>query len=126
MAKTVISTDEAHGPTASYSQGVAVGGFVFTAGMGPLDLTTGTVVGETIAEQTDVVLDHIEGVLRARGLDLSDLVKVTVHLQDPDRDRAGFDAAYRRRVPEPYPVRTTVGSQLDGILVEIDVVAAER
>ena len=36
---------------------------------------------------------------------------------------AAFDVAYRAAMPEPYPVRTTVGSQLLGILVEIDVVA---
>jgi hypothetical protein len=36
---------------------------------------------------------------------------------------AEFDAAYRRMMPEPYPVRTTVGSTLAGILVEIDFVA---
>jgi 2-iminobutanoate/2-iminopropanoate deaminase len=29
-------------------------------------------------------------------------------------------------MPQPYPVRTTVGSQLANILVEIDVVAALR
>jgi 2-iminobutanoate/2-iminopropanoate deaminase len=29
-------------------------------------------------------------------------------------------------LPGPFPVRTTVGSQLAGILVEIDVVALRR
>ncbi|NUS54777.1 MAG: RidA family protein, partial [Streptomycetaceae bacterium] len=39
------------------------------------------------------------------------------------RDFAGYDEVYREYFEEPYPVRTTVGSDLMGILVEIDVVA---
>jgi 2-iminobutanoate/2-iminopropanoate deaminase len=33
---------------------------------------------------------------------------------------------YSHVITKPYPVRTTVGSTLAGILVEIDVVAARR
>jgi hypothetical protein len=39
-------------------------------------------------------------------------------------DLAEFNAAYEEFFTAPYPVRTTVGSQLANILVEIDVVAA--
>ena len=41
-------------------------------------------------------------------------------------DFGGFNLVYAEIVPQPYPVRTTVGSRLLGILVEIDVVAALR
>jgi enamine deaminase RidA (YjgF/YER057c/UK114 family) len=58
------------------------------------------------------------------GLDLSHVVKVTAHLADL-ADFAAFNAAYERIIPAPYPVRTTVGSQLADILVEIDMVAAQ-
>ena len=37
---------------------------------------------------------------------------------------AEYNAAYAEFFTEPYPVRTTVGSRLANILVEIDVVAA--
>ncbi|WP_259607260.1 MULTISPECIES: RidA family protein [Microbacterium] len=37
---------------------------------------------------------------------------------------AEFNEAYQEFFTPPYPVRTTVGSQLADILVEIDVVAA--
>ena len=50
------------------------------------------------------------------------MVKATVHLADLGTF-AEFDAAYRKLMPDPYPVRTTVGSTLAGILVEIDFVA---
>jgi enamine deaminase RidA (YjgF/YER057c/UK114 family) len=48
---------------------------------------------------------------------------VTSHLADLDRDFAAYDAAYQEFFTDPRPVRTTVGSTLNGILVEIDVVA---
>ncbi len=66
----------------------------------------------------------MERALAEVGRDLSHVLKATVHLAELERDFAGFDAAYARMFPRPFPVRTTVGSRLLGILVEIDVVAA--
>jgi reactive intermediate/imine deaminase len=123
MKKTVIQTDRAPAPGGSYSQGIAVGPWVFTAGVGPHDPASGEIVGSTIDEQTQQALLNLEAILSARELSRDDIVKVTVHLEDLDRDFAGFDSAYRRFFREPFPVRTTVGSRLDGILLEIDCIA---
>ncbi len=110
-------------PAGAYSHGVVVNGLLFTAGFGPF-AADGTLVGTDIETQTEQTLRNVEAVLAARGRTLADVVKVTVHLADLARDFAGFNAAYQRIVPAPYPVRTTVGSTLAGFLVEIDVVAA--
>jgi 2-iminobutanoate/2-iminopropanoate deaminase len=91
--------------------------------MGPLDPATGQVMGEDVATQTALVLDHLESILTAAGMGLDNVVKVTVHLQHLDRDFAEFNRVYRTRFGDPLPARTTVGSTLNGILVEIDVVA---
>jgi 2-iminobutanoate/2-iminopropanoate deaminase len=119
-------TDGAPQPAGAYSQGVVVGGFVYTAGFGPHDPVTGQIVGDTAYEQTGSVLRNIAAVLAVHGLDLGDVVKSTVHLNDVARDFADFNRAYAEHFRAPYPVRTTVGSTLPGILVEIDVVAALR
>ncbi len=121
-----LSTSAAPRPVGAYSQGVETDGFVVTAGMGPIDPATGAVVGDTIAEQTHRTLDNLEAVLRESGLTLADVVKATVHLQHLERDFAAYDAVCRERFSEPYPARTTVGSQLLGILVEIDVLAVRK
>ena len=118
-----LSTSAAPQPVGAYSQGVETEDFVVTAGMGPLDPATGAVVGDSVAEQTHRTLDNLEAVLRESGLTLADVVKATVHLQHLERDFADFDAVCRARFSEPYPARTTVGSQLLGMLVEIDVLA---
>ena len=126
MAKEVIQTDKAPRPAGAYSQGIVANGFLYTAGFGPHDPVSGQLVGSNAAEQTVQVLANVQAVLATEGLDLSDVVKTTVHLHDLDADFKDFNAAYAKAFSEPYPVRTTVGSRLAGILVEIDVVAALR
>lgn len=123
--KTMISTPKAAVPRAPISQGFIANGFVFTAGFGPHDPVTNE-LPEGIEAQTRGALANVAATLAEVGLDLSDVVKATVHLAEPDRDFDGFNATYAEVVPVPYPVRTTVGSILKGILVEIDVVAAVR
>jgi 2-iminobutanoate/2-iminopropanoate deaminase len=113
-------------PAGPYSHAVAANGFLFTAGFGPNDPTTGQLVGDEIEEQTRQVLRNVGTVLAAAGLGFGDVVKSTVHLADLHRDFEGFNRAYAEFFTQGYPVRTTVGSTLANILVEIDVVAALR
>lgn len=122
MAKQSIQTERAPAPGGAYSQGLRVGDFVFTSGMGPWHPQTREVVGDTIEEQTIRTLENIQGVLAAGGATLADVVKATVHLSDMNLF-SRFNQVYMRYFPDPKPVRTTVGSQLTGILVEIDVIA---
>ena len=121
MTREKISTPDAPQPAGGYSQGIRLGNLVWTAGFGPQHPVTGE-VPESVAEQTRQALRNVEATLAAAGLDLGDVVKTTVHLADL-ADFAEFDAAYAPFFPYPAPARTTVGSQLAGIRVEIDVVA---
>ncbi|MCL3861726.1 RidA family protein [Actinotalea sp. K2] len=120
--KKVITTDAAPRPAGPYNQLVVANGFAFSAGFGPQDPATG-LVPEGADAQTRQVLRNVEAALGAAGLGLGDVVKVTAHLQHLHRDVAAYNAAYTELMPAPYPVRTTVGSDLANILVEIDVVA---
>jgi peptide/nickel transport system substrate-binding protein/2-iminobutanoate/2-iminopropanoate deaminase len=121
MTREKISTPDAPQPAGNYSQGIRLGNLVWTAGFGPQDPVTGE-IPESVADQTRQALRNVEATLGAAGLDLGDVVKTTVHLADL-ADFAEFDDAYEEFFPYPKPARTTVGSQLAGIKVEIDVVA---
>jgi 2-iminobutanoate/2-iminopropanoate deaminase len=123
MAKTAIQTTHAPQPGGPYSQAIEANGFLYTAGFGPQDPANGNAVADTVADQTRQVLRNVQAVLAERRLTLDDCVKTTVHLADL-ADFAEFNGAYEEFFTRPYPVRTTVGSQLASILVEIDVVAA--
>ncbi|MDQ7909407.1 Rid family hydrolase [Phytohabitans sp. ZYX-F-186] len=122
MTWTAHTSADLPTPAGPYSHVIDAGAFVWTAGFGPQDPATGE-IPEGIAAQTERVIDNVERALRTVGLGLRDVVKATVHLQHLDRDFAAYNEVYGRRFQPPYPVRTTVGSTLAGILVEIDVVA---
>jgi 2-iminobutanoate/2-iminopropanoate deaminase len=125
MTKHVIQTEKGVPPQGAYSQGWRAGDFVFVSGTGPVDPATGKLVGDTIESQTERVIDNLELILAAAGASLGDVVKVTVHLSDTSLFPR-YNAVYARRFRQPYPVRTTVGSDLGhlpGMLVEIDCTA---
>jgi 2-iminobutanoate/2-iminopropanoate deaminase len=84
--KQPVFTKRAPRPGGGYSQAVAVGDFVFTAGMGPIDPATGGVVGHDVATQTHQVMRNLAAVLAEAGVDLADVVKTTVHLQNLKHD----------------------------------------
>ena len=119
-----FQADGAPAPGGSYSHGVVAHGFLYTCGMGPVDPVSGKVVEGDITVQTRQVLKNLEAILKTKGATFAQVVKVTTHLQELDRDFAGYDLAYREFLSAPFPVRTTVGSDLMNILVEIDFVVA--
>ncbi len=122
MPKQQITTHGAPQPRGAYSQGLRAGDFVYVAGMAGFDPVSGELAGETIEEQTARTLENIKATLEAAGATMADVVKATVHLSDLSLFPR-YNAVYAQYFPDPKPVRTTVGSQLPGILVEIDVVA---
>ena len=122
MSKQQITTRSGASPIGAYSQGLRVGDFIFVSGQGPLDPETGQIVGTTVEEQTARVLENIKAILAAGGAAMADVVKVSAHLSDLSLfDR--YNNVYASYFPDPKPARTTVGSQLLGILVEIDAIA---
>ena len=120
MAKQVVGGSQ---PAGAYSPGiVAEGRFVYVSGQG--SLRDGEVVGDTIEEQTQIVLDNVAAVLESAGAGLADVVQCRVFLADTADFRA-MDGVYAQIFPPPLPARTTVGVALPlpGMLVEIDCVA---
>lgn len=122
MPKQQITTKSGASPIGAYSQGLRAGDFIFVSGQGPLDPATGQIVGTTVEEQTARVLENIKAILEAGGATMADVVKVTAHLSDLDLFER-YNKVYATYFPDPKPTRTTVGSQLLGILVEIDAIA---
>lgn len=125
MAKYVIQSKRGELPQGSYSQGWRAGDFIFVAGSGPGDPATGRLVGDTIEEQTEKTIDNLSAILEADGASLADVVKVTAHLSDPSLF-SRYNTVYARKFREPFPVRTTVGSNLGaspGMMIEIDCIA---
>lgn len=122
MAKQQIHPASGPRPGGAYSPGLRVGDFIFVSGQGPVDPSTGQIVGDTIEEQTARTLENVRLILEAGGASMADVVKATVHLSDLGLFHR-YNTVYASYFPDPKPTRTTVGSQLLGIMVEIDVIA---
>lgn len=122
MPKTAIESPKGATSKPYYSPAILAGGFVFVSGQGPFDTALGRFAGDTIEEQTEITLRNLRAVLKQAGAELADVVKVQVHLRDiNDFDR--FNRVYVRHFEEPRPARTTVGSDVGEIMIEIDAVA---
>ena len=122
VEKIQITTDHAPKPAGPYSQGIVADKFVFVAGQRPADPETGEIVEGGIQEQTRQVIRNLSAVLEASGSSLDRIVRSTVYLSDISNFYA-MNEVYKEMIPQPYPVRTTIGAQLRNILIEIDVIA---
>jgi 2-iminobutanoate/2-iminopropanoate deaminase len=98
---------------------------VVISGQVALDLE-GNTVGETIEEQTRQTLANCSRLLKSAGCTFEDVFKVNAFMTDLN-DWNRFNAVYMEIMPEPRPVRTTVGVQLlRSFLIEIEMWAAKR
>ncbi|KJK14741.1 hypothetical protein UB46_38355 [Burkholderiaceae bacterium 16] len=104
-----------------YSTWKQAGNLVFVSGQVPRD-SERRLLGSSIEEQTAATLDNLEKVLRLAGSSLTNLVKVNVYLTSMS-DFQGFNRAYAQRMGDASPARTTVGCNLNGVLVEVDGIA---
>jgi 2-iminobutanoate/2-iminopropanoate deaminase len=119
-----IRTPGAPNPIGPYSQAIAVDGFLFCSGQGPIDPATGQLVEGGVVEQTEQTLRNLGAILAAAGLGYGDVVKTTCYLADMDDFRA-FNEVYATFFATPAPARTTIEAArlpMD-ILVEIEAIA---
>ncbi len=125
MSIAAVSTSRIAKPVGPFSPAVRDDeGRVYTSGQVAQDPASGRLIEGDVAAQTEQIFDNLEAVLEAAGKSLSDVVKVSVFLTDM-RNFAAMNEVYARRVPAPYPARTTIGvaSLPLGAAVEIDMVA---
>ena len=125
--KKVIATTDAPAAVGPYSQAIALGNFLFCAGQIPLDPKTGDLVAGGVTEQTTQVCENITAVLKANGMDFTNVVKATVFLTDLANFSA-MNTVYAKYFKEPFPARSTiqVAGLPRGSQVEIEVIAAQE
>jgi enamine deaminase RidA (YjgF/YER057c/UK114 family) len=101
------------------------GQLVVISGQASID-PEGTVIGDTIEEQTRYTLDNCRKQLETAGCTLADVFKVNVYLTDLDL-WPRMNEVYKTYFPAPRPVRTAVGTALlMTLLVEIEMWAVKK
>lgn len=113
-------------PRGHYSPAVVQNGFVFVSGQLPID-ANGNTMGKTVEVQMHQCLVNIDSILRASGSSMSSVVKATVFITDI-ADWPKVNAVFAAYFGDHRPARVVVptGKLLEGILVEVDCIAAVK
>ncbi len=122
--KKIIHTDHAPKAVGPYSQAVRMGDFLFCSGQISIDPKTQEVFTGDIKQQTEMVLNNIEALLKATGMNFSHIIKSTIFLTSMS-DFAAVNEVYSKRFTEAPPARSTIAVSAlpKGVNVEIEVVA---
>lgn len=119
-----IIAPEAPKAIGPYAAANRSGNFLFCSGQTPLNPQTMLLEGDTVSEQTVLVLRNLEAVLKAAGIDRTHVLKTTVFLKNlADFDK--MNKAYESFFGDHKPARSTVEvSRLPkDALVEIECIA---
>jgi len=126
MDKHIIPTDAAPAPIGPYSQAVMVNGTLYISGQIPIDPATSLVIMGDIEAETRQVMENLGAILKAYGLDHSNIVKTTIFIMDMN-DFARINAVYGSFFTKDFPARETVEvSRLPkDVQVEISCIAVK-
>ncbi len=126
MNKTPISPAGAAPAIGPYSHAIRIGDFLFCSGQIPIDPANPTAPLPTnIQDQTRIVLENIQRILKSESLDFRHVVKSTVFLTSL-ADFQSMNELYSQYFVAPFPARSTIqiSALPRGANVEIEVVAA--
>jgi len=125
MKKEVLSISGVKKPGSPFSHVVRAGEFLFLTSQLSSDLRTGKLVSGGVRDQTRKALENIRFLLEGSGSGMDRVVKATVYMRDVSRF-GEMNVAYREFFVEgEEPARVTIQapSPIEGIDVEIDVIA---
>ena len=119
----IVETENAPKAIGTYSQAVKVNGFLFISGQIPLDPSTMELV-EGIENQINQVFENINQILKADGMDFSNVVKLSVLLEDLSHFEK-VNEIMANIFSKPYPARAAyeVSKLPKGSSVEIETIA---
>lgn len=107
MPKEVIYSDSAPEPIGPYSQAIQSRNMLFVSGQIAIDRASGQIITSSIQEETIQVMKNLEMVLRAAGMDFSNVVKSSIFLKDMNNFPA-VNEIYGKSFLSNPPARETV------------------
>ena len=117
-----LNAPKAIGP---YSQAISSNGFLFVSGQIPIDPKTNQVVEGGIIEQANQSFKNIGEILKAAGLDYSNVIKTTVFVKDLN-DFATVNEIYSKYfISNPARSCVEVSKLPKGVLIETEAIAVK-
>ncbi|MEK6782943.1 MAG: RidA family protein [Bacteroidota bacterium] len=107
MSKEVIYSANAPEPIGPYSQAIKAGNMLFVSGQIAIQKSTGALLTSNISDETEQVMKNLGEVLKAAGMDFSNVVKCTIFLKNMG-DFPKVNEMYGSRFPSQPPARETV------------------
>lgn len=126
MKKEVIDVSGVKTPESPFNHVVRVGELLFLTSQLSADLRTGRILGGSIVEQTSQALENVEFLLESCGATMDDIVKVVIYMRDVSHYEE-MNRVYRQyftKGQEPARVTIQAPSPIDGVDIEIEVIAA--
>ena len=128
MSLKHIHSDETPAPLSAHSDAVLIPpGAAILVSSGQLGMLKDGTIPEDTEQQIEAAFDNGEAVLRAAGMTMSDVVKMTTFITDP-RYRDAFRAVRAERVGNPPPSSTRIvvtSLSMPEMKVEIEIIAAK-
>jgi 2-iminobutanoate/2-iminopropanoate deaminase len=107
MSKSVVYSSDAPAPIGPYSQAIQTGNMLFLSGQIAINQASGTMVTDTIPDETTQVMKNLEAVLHAANMDFTHVVKCTIFLKDMNNFPV-VNEVYGKYFPANPPARETV------------------
>lgn len=107
MSKNIVYSANAPEPIGPYSQAVHSGNMLFISGQIAIQKPSGNLITDNIADETAQVMRNLEEILKAAGMDFSNVVKSTIFLKDFN-DFATVNSVYGKHFSYHPPARETV------------------
>jgi 2-iminobutanoate/2-iminopropanoate deaminase len=107
MSKSVVYSAHAPEPIGPYSQAILSGNMLFISGQIAIQKPSGNLVTRNITEETEQVMKNLGEILKAAGMDFSNVVKSTIFLKDMNNFPV-VNEIYGKNFSSTPPARETV------------------
>ena len=107
MLKSVVYSDNAPEPIGPYSQAIQAGNMLFVSGQIAIQKSSGKFIIGSIEEETTQVMTNIQDILKAAGMDFTNVVKSSIFMKDMN-NFPRINEVYGRYFKETPPARESV------------------
>ena len=123
--KEIIKTKNAPAPIGPYNQAIKAGNTLYISGQIPLIPSTMEVFSGTIKEETELVMQSLNSILKEAGMTFENVVKTTIFIDDMNNFQHINEVYGKYFKDESAPARETVAVKTlpKSVRIEISMVA---